>query len=196
MMNKFFLAFIMFFCATSTFAITVDSAGVFIVGFVNIDTLYRYYNPNYHKNPNKIENQYDSPCERFITYMKKKNDSDIISFPMDIIIDSNACILFYHVAFARFFLSDKISNDTIKNLLRDSYTGEDKIFCWLSKNKKFKKQRFRQLVLKPNTFLLIRMTVKTWNEFGLSGIPKYALFYNDDNYADSYINVLVPVIHT
>lgn len=35
MMNKFFLAFIMFFCATSTFAITVDSAGVVIVGFVN-----------------------------------------------------------------------------------------------------------------------------------------------------------------
>ena len=192
-MKNFFLALIMFFCITSTFAVTADSAGIVIVRFVNIDTLYRYYNPNYHKNPNKVKNQYDSPCERFITYMKKAEDKDIISFPMGI-LDSNACILFHHFVFARFFLYDRISNDTIKDILRSSYTTEEKFSCWLSSKKKLKKQRFKQLVLNPNTFLLVRMTVSTWNEFGLSGIPKYTLFYNDDKYAGYYINVLVPVI--
>lgn len=191
-MKTFFFAFILFFFTTNTFAVSIDT-DIVIVGFVNIDTLYRYYNPNYHKNPNKVKNQYDSPCERFITYMKKKEDTANISFPMDI-FDSSACILFCHIVFARFFLYDKINNDTIKDVLKKSYNGENNFDCWLSKKKKKKKQRYKELVFNPTTFLQIRMTVNTWNEFGSNLSPKYVLFYKEREYANDYINVLVPIV--
>ena len=78
--------------------------------------------------------------------------------------------------------------------MKKSYNGENNFDCWLSKKKKKKKQRYKELVFNPTTFLQIRMTVNTWNEFGSNLSPKYVLFYKEREYANDYINVLVPIV--